>query len=135
MLLVNWFEEILGGQVIDETGLIGIYGFELRERVNTPEALIQLLRNEAGPVITREQCPRSLRRRGDQRLLPDRGADALDGLADLALDAAHRFPRLSRDFVGDTFVMQARIVREVAGRLLDFTFERLGLAFQFIAIH
>ena len=53
--LVNWFEEILGGQVIDETGLPGIYGFELKERVNTPEALIQLLRDEAGLVITRER--------------------------------------------------------------------------------
>jgi len=55
MFLVNWFEEILGGQVIDETGLRGIYGFELKERVNTPEALIQVLRDEAGLVITREQ--------------------------------------------------------------------------------
>jgi len=55
MFLVNWFEEILGGQVIDETGLPGIYGFELKERVNTPEALIQVLRDEAGLVITREQ--------------------------------------------------------------------------------
>ena len=53
--LVKWFEEILGGQVIDETGLPGIYGFELKERVNTPEALIQLLRDEAGLVITRER--------------------------------------------------------------------------------
>jgi uncharacterized protein (TIGR03435 family) len=53
--LVKWFEEILGGQVIDETGLPGIYGFELKERVNTPEALIQRLRDEAGLVITREQ--------------------------------------------------------------------------------
>ena len=53
--LVNWFEEILGGQVIDETGLPGIYGFELKERVNTPEALTQLLRDEAGLVITRER--------------------------------------------------------------------------------
>jgi len=53
--LVNWFEEILGGQVIDETGLPGIYGFELKERVNTPEALIQVLRDEAGLVMTREQ--------------------------------------------------------------------------------
>jgi hypothetical protein len=26
MFLVKWFEEILGGQVIDETGLRGIYG-------------------------------------------------------------------------------------------------------------
>src|SRR5450759_2726175 len=50
--LVHWFEEILGGQVIDETGLPGIYGFELKARVNTPEALIQLLRDEAGLVIT-----------------------------------------------------------------------------------
>ncbi len=55
MFLVYWFEEILGGQVIDETGLPGIWGFELKERVNTPEALIQLLRDEAGLVITRER--------------------------------------------------------------------------------
>jgi uncharacterized protein (TIGR03435 family) len=57
MFLVNWFEEILGGQVIDETslGLPGIYGFELKERVNTPEAFVQLLRDEAGLVITRER--------------------------------------------------------------------------------
>jgi len=55
LCLVNWFEEILGGHVIDETGLPGIYGFELKERVSTPEAFIQLLRDEAGLVITREQ--------------------------------------------------------------------------------
>jgi uncharacterized protein (TIGR03435 family) len=55
LVLVNWFEEILGGQVIDETGLPGIYGFELKERVNTPEAFIQLLRDEAGLVITRQR--------------------------------------------------------------------------------
>ena len=55
LLLVNWFEEILGGQVIDETGLHGLYGFELKERVNTPEAFIQLLRDQAGLVITRER--------------------------------------------------------------------------------
>jgi hypothetical protein len=55
LVLVNWFEEILDGQVIDETGLPGIYGFELRKRVNTPEAFIQLLGDEAGLVITRQQ--------------------------------------------------------------------------------
>ena len=54
-LLVKWFEEILGGQVIDETRLPGIYGFELKERVNTPEAFLQLLRDEAGLVITRQR--------------------------------------------------------------------------------
>jgi uncharacterized protein (TIGR03435 family) len=54
-LLVKWFEEILGGQVIDETGLPGIYGFEVKERVTTPEAFIQLLRDEAGLLITRQQ--------------------------------------------------------------------------------
>ncbi len=53
--LGQWFEEILGGQMIDETGLSGIYGFELKERVNTPEAFIQLLRDGAGLVITRER--------------------------------------------------------------------------------
>jgi uncharacterized protein (TIGR03435 family) len=51
VLLVNWFEEILGGQVIDETGLQGIYGFELKERLHTTEAFIQLLRDEAGLLI------------------------------------------------------------------------------------
>jgi uncharacterized protein (TIGR03435 family) len=55
MYLVNWFEEILSGQVIDETGLPGIYGFELKERVGTPETFIQLLREEAGLVITRDR--------------------------------------------------------------------------------
>jgi hypothetical protein len=43
--------------------------------------------------------------------------------------------RLSGDFVNDTFVVQIGIVREVAGRLLDFAFERFGLAFDFVAIH
>ena len=55
MFLVNWFEEILGGQVVDETALPGIYGFELKERVDTPEAFLQLLRDQAGLVITREK--------------------------------------------------------------------------------
>ena len=55
LFLVNWFEEILGGHVVDKTGLPGIYGFELKERVSTPEAFIQLLRDEAGLVITREK--------------------------------------------------------------------------------
>jgi len=55
MFLVSWFEEILGRQVIDQTGLDGIYGFELKERVNTPEAFIERLRDEAGLVIAREQ--------------------------------------------------------------------------------
>ena len=53
--LVDWFEEILGGQVIDKANPSGIYGFELKERVNTPEAFVQLLRDEAGLVITRER--------------------------------------------------------------------------------
>lgn len=52
--LVDWFEEILGRQVIDETDLPGIYGFELTKRVDTPEALIQLLEAEAGLIITPE---------------------------------------------------------------------------------
>jgi uncharacterized protein (TIGR03435 family) len=55
MFLATWFEEILGGQVIDGTDLPGIYGFELKERVNTPDAFIQLLRDEAGLVIARER--------------------------------------------------------------------------------
>jgi len=57
--LVNWFEEILGGQVLDETRLPGIYGFELKDRVETPERFIQLLREEAGLVLTpaRRQIP------------------------------------------------------------------------------
>jgi len=49
--------------------------------------------------------------------------------------AIHRALRLSGDFIHGTFVVQARIVRDVAGRLLDLAFERFGLALQFIAIH
>jgi uncharacterized protein (TIGR03435 family) len=55
MYLVNWFEEILGGQVIDETHLPGIYGFELKECVDTPERFIQILREEAGLVMARDR--------------------------------------------------------------------------------
>jgi len=55
MFLVNWFEEILGGRVIDETDLRGVYGFELKQRVDTPDSFIALLRDEAGLTITRER--------------------------------------------------------------------------------
>lgn len=54
-LLVSWFEEILGGEVIDDTRLPGIYGFELKEPVSTPDAFRQLLRDEAGLAITRQR--------------------------------------------------------------------------------
>jgi len=52
--LANVFEELLGGQVIDETGLDGNYGFELTRTVATPDELIDLLRDQAGLSITRE---------------------------------------------------------------------------------
>jgi uncharacterized protein (TIGR03435 family) len=54
-LLVSWFEEILGGEVFDDARLAGIYGFELKERASTPEAFIELLREEAGLAIRQEQ--------------------------------------------------------------------------------
>jgi uncharacterized protein (TIGR03435 family) len=54
-LLVHWFEEILGGQIVDETRLPGIYGFELKKKVDTSEAFIELLRDQAGLVIRRER--------------------------------------------------------------------------------
>ncbi len=53
--LARWFEEFLGGQVIDETGLRGVYGFELARTVATRDELIDLLRDQAGVSITREQ--------------------------------------------------------------------------------
>ena len=53
--LATWFEEFLGGQVIDETGLGGLYGFELTRTVATRDELIDLLRDQAGLSITREQ--------------------------------------------------------------------------------
>ena len=53
--LATWFEEFLGGQVIDETGLDGLYGFELTRTVATRDELIDLLRDQAGLSITREQ--------------------------------------------------------------------------------
>ena len=46
--LARWFEEFLGGQVIDETGLRGIYGFELTRTVADRDELIDLLRDQAG---------------------------------------------------------------------------------------
>ncbi len=52
--LVRWFEEILGGEVVDRTGLPGIYGFELRAAAATPEAFMKALRDEAGLLVTRE---------------------------------------------------------------------------------
>jgi uncharacterized protein (TIGR03435 family) len=53
--LTRWFEEFLGGQVIDETDLRGLYGFELTRTVGNRDELILLLRNKAGLSITREQ--------------------------------------------------------------------------------
>ena len=50
----SWFEEFLGGQVIDETGLRGLYGFELTRTVGTRDELIDVLRDQAGVSITRE---------------------------------------------------------------------------------
>jgi uncharacterized protein (TIGR03435 family) len=53
--LTRWFEEFLGGQVIDETDLRGLYGFELTRTVHNRDELIQLLRDRAGVSIMREQ--------------------------------------------------------------------------------
>jgi len=53
--LTGWFEEFLRGQVIDETDLRGLYGFELTRTVGDRNELIQLLRDQAGVSITREQ--------------------------------------------------------------------------------
>jgi uncharacterized protein (TIGR03435 family) len=53
--LTRWFEEFLGGQVIDETDLRGLYGFELTRTVDNRDELIQLLRDQGGVSITREQ--------------------------------------------------------------------------------
>jgi hypothetical protein len=52
--LARWFEDFLGGQVIDETDLGGLYGFELTRRVATRGELIDLLRDQAGLSVTRE---------------------------------------------------------------------------------
>jgi uncharacterized protein (TIGR03435 family) len=53
--LTRWFEEFLGGAVIDETNLRGLYGFELTRTVGNRDELIHLLRDQAGVSITREQ--------------------------------------------------------------------------------
>jgi uncharacterized protein (TIGR03435 family) len=52
--LAQWFEEWLGGQVIDEAGLGGLYGFELPRTVANRDDLIDLLRDQAGLSITPE---------------------------------------------------------------------------------
>ncbi len=53
--LTNWFEEFLGGQVIDETDLRGLYGFELTRTVGDRDELVHLLHAQAGLSITRER--------------------------------------------------------------------------------
>jgi uncharacterized protein (TIGR03435 family) len=53
--LTRWFEEFLGGPVIDETGLRGLYGFELTRTLANRDELIDLLRDQAGLSITRDQ--------------------------------------------------------------------------------
>jgi uncharacterized protein (TIGR03435 family) len=53
--LARWFEEFLDGQVIDVTGLDELYGFELTRSVASRDELIDLLREQAGLSITREQ--------------------------------------------------------------------------------
>lgn len=53
--LAMWFEEFLGGPVIDETGLRGLYGFELTRTLANRDELIDLLRDEAGLSITRDR--------------------------------------------------------------------------------
>jgi uncharacterized protein (TIGR03435 family) len=53
--LTRWFEEFLGGQVIDATDFRGVYGFELTRTVGNRDDLIHLLRDQAGVSITREQ--------------------------------------------------------------------------------
>jgi len=53
--LTSWFEEFLGGQVIDGTDLRGLYGFELTRTVGDRDELVRLLREQAGVSITREQ--------------------------------------------------------------------------------
>ena len=50
--LAQWLEEFLGGQVIDETGLNGLYGFEITGTVATRDELIALLRDHAGVSMT-----------------------------------------------------------------------------------
>jgi uncharacterized protein (TIGR03435 family) len=64
--LARWFEEFLGGQVIDESDLRGLYGFELTRTVGTRDDLIRLLHDQAGVSITREQhdTPTLVVRRG-----------------------------------------------------------------------
>lgn len=67
--LVEWFEERLGRQVIDETGLTGLHGVKLMERVDTLEALIQVLKAEAGLIIEpdRRDVPTLVVRRRDRQ--------------------------------------------------------------------
>jgi uncharacterized protein (TIGR03435 family) len=53
--LTYWFEDFLGGDVIDDTGVRGLYGFELPRTVASRDDFIRLLRDEAGVSVTREQ--------------------------------------------------------------------------------
>jgi hypothetical protein len=79
--------------------------------------------------------PSELARGPDSQLFLDGIPEVFDGLAHCAPDAAPGILGLSCDFVCDTLVVQAGIIREVSGRLLDLAFECFALTFEFIAIH
>jgi hypothetical protein len=61
--------------------------------------------------------------------------DIFDDLANLAPGAAYRILRFARGLIGDAFVVQVGVVREITSGLLDVTLECFSLAFEFIAIH
>jgi hypothetical protein len=68
-------------------------------------------------------------------LLSYRLADGFHGFADRPLRMAERISRVPCCFVGDSGIVQVWIVGQLAGLLFDNALERLGLAFQFVAIH
>src|SRR4029450_4913819 len=85
--------------------------------------------------LMRPAYPRPPRLETATVLFLDGVADFRDGLADLAPDTARGFPGVSGGFVRDTFVMQSRVLRQIAGHLLDCALQSLCLACEFIAIH
>jgi hypothetical protein len=62
-------------------------------------------------------------------------SDVFDHLADLSFGFPEGVLGLPGSFVGHTFVMEIRIVCEIARHLLDFASHHFSLAFELIAIH
>jgi hypothetical protein len=62
-------------------------------------------------------------------------AEVFNGFTDLTAAAAESLLHVARCFIGNAFVMEAFVVGQIAGRLLDLALHAVNFAVQFVSIH